>query len=202
MARDHARISLSIWDDPAWKSLTGVQQLVYIALVSSADLSYCGVAPLVPARYQGISSDMTARRFLSAVEGLEAANFVVTDRDTLEVLVRSYVRHDGILKMPNVTKAMVRALHKVHSPRLRDAITDELTRLYGEKSAAAGWRGYAALDPEGFAKVSAKGSTPPSPNPEAKVAPTPLPPSPFPPKSAHSRMHSSSPSVPRGEVDA
>jgi hypothetical protein len=202
MAREHARIYLTIWDDPSWTALTSVQQLVYVALASGADLSYCGVAPLVPARYQGISSDMSARKFLAAVDALEVTGFVVTDRDTLEVLVRSYVRHDGLLKMPNVTKAMVRALHKVHSPRLRDVVVNELARLYREQPNEKGWRGFADLDAEGFAEVvekaSRKGSAKGSANPKANPAATPLPPSPF-PLSAVPGMHSSSPSVGRDE---
>ncbi len=198
MAREHARIYLTIWDDPSWKSLTSVQQLAYLALTSSADLSYCGVAPLIPARYQDLSHDMTARKFMSAIDGLEAKKYVVTDRETLEVLVRSYVRYDGLLKMPNVTKAMVRALHKVHSTHLRDVITDELGRFYRERPSENGWKGFADLDPEGFAEVVAKGSGKGSAKGSANPRATPLPPSPFPP-SAASGMHESSPSVGRDE---
>lgn len=203
MARDHARIYVTIWADPAWRSLTCVQQLTYVALVSSADLSYCGVAPLIPARYQGIACDMTARKFLTAIAGLEAAGFVVADRDTLEVLVRSYVRHDGLLKMPNVTKAMVRALHKVHSPILRDVVTGELARLYRERPFEKGWAGFADLDAEGFARVRAKGSAQgtatPSTNPGANPGATPLPPSPL-PLDVPDGMHAPSPSVERDAV--
>lgn len=187
MSRDHARVYLAIWDDPQWLALTSVQQIGYLALVSSRDLSYCGVAPLIPARYQDLSSDMTSRKFSAAIEGLESARFVVTDRSTAEVLVRSYVRHDGILKQPNVTKALVKALRLVHSDPLRAVVIDELARFYGERPGEKGWKGFADLDPEGFAdiqaKASRKGSAKGSGNPKAKVAPTPLPPSPFPTRS-------------------
>lgn len=165
MARDHARILVAIWGDPAWKALTSVQQLVYVALISSQDLSYCGVVPYIPARYLDLSSDMTERKFTSAVGGLEQGKFVIRDTRTAELLVRSYVRHDGVLKQPNVTKALVTALRKVHSEPLRDAIEAELVRLLAEQPDAKGWKGYGEADPEGFQNLMAKAYPNPSGNP-------------------------------------
>ena len=182
MARDHARLLLSIWSDPDWVTLTAAQQHAYLALVSSEDLSYCGVAPLIPARYQHISSDMTPRRFMAAVDGLEARSFVVTDRDTVEVLVRSYVRHDGLIKQPNVTKAMVTALRRVHSQRIAEAVWAEIARLYADDPGAKGWKGFAEAFPEGWGNLTAN----PSPKGSAKgsrkgkATPFPLSPTPFP----------------------
>jgi len=182
MARDHARILLSIWDDPDWLALNSVQHDVYWAIASGRDLSYCGVAPLIPARYQHIASDMNPRRFMSAVDVLEARRFVVTDRATAEVLIRSYVRHDGILKLPNVTKALVTAMKRVHSGLIQEAMTEELVRLYIENPTEKGWHGFADADPEGFAilkaKCSPKGSGKGSAN--SKATPFPLSPTPSP----------------------
>lgn len=190
MARDHARVYLSIWADPDWTSLTSVQQLVYLALISSDDLSYCGVAPLIPARYQRISADMTPRKFMAAIDGLEARSFVVTDRDTVEVLVRSYVRHDGLIKLPNVTKAMVTALRRVHSQKIAEAVWAEIVRLYAEDPSAKGWKGFAEAFPEGWenlrANPSPKGSGKGSR--KGKATPFPLSPTPFPDRSPSSSI--------------
>ena len=197
MARDHARLLVSVWTDMAWKSLTSAQQHVYCALISSPDLSYCGVLPYIPARFKGLSSDMTERRFTQAVQGLAAANFVVVDTATAEILVRSYVRHDGLLKQPNVTKALVKAVQRVHSETIRSSIEVELVRLLAEQPTAAGWKGFAALDQDGFANLHAKAFPNPSPNPSPNPKATPLPPSHFPLVGGTSGMHSSIRSVTR-----
>lgn len=154
MARDHCRISLDIWDDDEWLALTSVQQLTYLSLISSPDLSWCGVLPYTPGRYARLSGDGNARRTSRAMADLEDGRFLVIDHDTAEVLVRSYVRHDGLLKQPNVTKALVSAYARVHSDVLRAAIRVELRRLYAEDPSRKGWQGMRTADPELFREVS------------------------------------------------
>lgn len=132
MARTHVRLLTSIRDDPDWCALTSVQQQVYLAIMLSEDMSWCGVAPLLPQRLVKFAADLTERKVRTAISGLASARFVVVDEATAEVLIRSYVRHDGILKQPNVTKAMVAAIGKVHSPTLRSVVIAELGRLMRE----------------------------------------------------------------------
>ena len=183
MAGDHRRISLDIWDDNDWTSLTSAQQIAYLTLITSRDLSWCGVLPYLPARYALLAKDWTERKFIAAITGLEAGRFLIVDRTTAEILVRSYVRHDGLLKQPNVTKALVKAYERVHSEHLRGAIRVELARLLSETPDAKGWQGMAAASPElldelhamASPKGSGKGSPKGSTNPEA----TPFPLSPF-----------------------
>lgn len=156
MARDHARIYLSIWDDPAFLGLTAVQQLVYLQHVSHKDLSWCGVLPYLPERLVALTKDLTKPKVGAAIDALERAKFLVVDRKTAETLVRTYVRHDGILKQPNVTIAMVRALERVHSPRIRKAVEREIVRLLSDEPEARGWEGFAKADPDLHAALAAK----------------------------------------------
>ncbi len=156
MARDHARIYLSIWDDPAFVNLTAVQQLVYLQHVSHKDLSWCGVLPYLPERLVALTKDLTRPKVAAAIDALERARFLVVDRKTAETLVRTYVRHDGILKQPNVTIAMTRALGKVHSAKLVNAVEREIVRLLRDDPDARGWQGFGKDDPERFARLFAK----------------------------------------------
>ena len=169
MAREHARLLVSIWDDDDFVSLTTASQTVYLALISSPDLSWCGVAPLLPKRLVRNASDFTERKVKAAMETLATARFLIIDHDTAEVLVRSYVRHDGILKQPNVTKALVRAMDRVHSDPLREAVKDELGRLMSEESDLRGWDTIRSEWPELFDELISKGSRNPSPKPLRKV---------------------------------
>lgn len=165
MARDHARLLVSIWTDPEWTSLAGYQQTTYLALLGSVDLSWCGVAPLIPRRLVGASSDLTERRVRQSLDELAARRLLVIDTDTAEVAVRTYVRHDGILKQPNVTKAMVRALDRIHSDLLRSAVISELGRLLKDEPNLRGWATIRAAFPEVFDQINGKGSGNPSRNP-------------------------------------
>lgn len=165
MAREYARIVVRIWEDPEFRALAAVEQAVFFQLISNPDLSYCGIADYVPERYIGLASDMTKRRLVAALEKLAEQRFVVIDERTAEILVRSYVRHDGILKQPNVAKAMVNALRRVHSQALRASIVTELIRAKQDDPDAKGWLGVRSLDDELYSEICSKASLVGSVNP-------------------------------------
>lgn len=165
MARDHARLLVSIWEDADWTSLDTASQTVYSALISSPDLSWCGIAPLLPQRIARGARDLTERKVRVAFTELTKRRFLVIDEETAEILVRSYVRHDGILKQPNVTKALVRALDRVHSDALAEAVKVELARLLTAEPTLRGWQTITEEWPQLFAELLAKGKPNPSANP-------------------------------------
>lgn len=170
MARKAARLLVSIWDDKDFTALPSVQQVVYLSILSSRDLSWCGVNPLLPQRFSGVSADMTERKAAAALDALAAARFLIIDRSTAEVAVRTFVRHDEVLRSPNVSKAMGRALGDVRSNGIRKAVKAELKRLWIEDSAANGWGAIRAAYPELFTEVTGNPSENPSENPSVKVA--------------------------------
>lgn len=153
---------MSIWDDDDWTSLDTASQTVYSSLISSPDLSWCGVAPLLPQRLARGARDLTERKVRNAFAELTQRRFLIIDNETAEILVRSYVRHDGILKQPNVTKALVRAMDRVHSDTLVDAVKVELARLLIDEPDHKGWDTIRSGWPELFAELHAKGQTNPS----------------------------------------
>lgn len=151
MARDHARIKVSTWDDPDWLILNTAEQHTYLALMSNKGLSRCGVIDYIPSRFEHLAADMTPNRFRKAIAGLRARRFVVLDERTQELLVRSYVRHDGVLDRGNMGKATGTAFEAVVSVGIRKAIGDELRRLMADSPDLPGWEGLAATSPEAHA---------------------------------------------------
>ena len=147
MARDHARIKTMIWDDPDFQKLKIDEQHAYFALLSNKGLSRCGVADFIPSRYEHLASDMTPTRFRAAMKGLRRANFVVIDDRTQEILVRSYVRHDGVLDRVNMGKATGTAFESVVSDEIKRAIGAELRTLLSVKPDLPGWIGLADTSP-------------------------------------------------------
>ena len=145
MARGHARVFVSIWDDDDFVALPVSEQWLFFALLSSPDISWCGVLPLIPSRIARLADGLTPAKVRRSLDRLAADRFVIVDDDTAEVLVRSFVRHDGIMRQPNVLCAAIMAWGKVHSDPIREAIKGEFARAYGE--------GFPEGFPEGFGKA-------------------------------------------------
>lgn len=150
MARDHARIQVDIWGDEDFRALPVQAQSTYLTVVSQPRLSYCGVLDYFPGRLAALSSDGTESKVKAAVKVLERARFVVVDRGTQELLVRTYIKHDGVMQRPNMGKAMGRALANVVSDKIRAVIRSELARLHDEEPGLSGWVGFRAEHPIEF----------------------------------------------------
>lgn len=151
MARKHARIFTSVWADPDWRKLDQPAQHTYLMVASQPRLSYCGVLDYMPSRLASQVDGLTDAKIRTAVRTLERAKYVVVDRETHELLVRSYVRHDGVLARRNMGNAVARALGQVTSQVVRDAVLHELSRLYAEDPGLDGWIGFKDFDPMAFA---------------------------------------------------
>lgn len=179
MARDHARIKVNIWGDGDFKELRAPQQHAYFMLTTQARLSYAGVLDYIPSRLARLAKGLTEAAVETMIEGLEKARYVVLDRDTQELLVRSYVRHDGLLESPNMAKAMAKDYGEVISSSIRAAILTELQRAYRDDPKLAGWsstKGIGEKFPalmEAIATPSADPYANPSPNPYAMGSETP-----------------------------
>lgn len=151
MARDHARLKVKIWDNKDFLALRWADQHAYLMLTSSPRLTYCGVLTFVPALFEDNAPDLTPAKLRASVAALAAARFVVHDDRTQELLIRSYVRHDGVLDRINMGKACGSAFELVASSRIREAIGDELRRLMADSPGLPGWKGLAVTSPTAHA---------------------------------------------------
>ncbi|ANN16216.1 hypothetical protein SD37_11570 [Amycolatopsis orientalis] len=128
MAREHARILTRIWSDADFCALPIADQRLYFQLLSQKNLSQAGVLPLQIRKLAKGSAETTEDDVVATLKRLEAARFVFVDADTEEVLIRSFIRNDGVMKIPNVFKAALRAATTVESPLLREVLAEELRR--------------------------------------------------------------------------
>jgi hypothetical protein len=151
MARDHARVRVSIWDDPDFLALRVAEQHLYLALMSNKGLSRAGVVDYIPSRFEHLAVDLSASRFRASVKVLRATRFLILDESTQELLVRTYVRHDGVLDRLNMGKATGSAFEAVVSDAIRSAIGDELARLMKDRPDLPGWQGLAFTSPTAHA---------------------------------------------------
>jgi hypothetical protein len=135
MARTHARILVTIWGDPDFRALSIEAQRMYLLLLSQGSLNNAGVLPLTAKRWAAGCADTTTGHIEKALHELDVARFVAADDDTEEVLIRSFIRNDGIVKQPQMMKSALREALTVESPRLRSVLAAELRKLRREDAA-------------------------------------------------------------------
>lgn len=198
MPRDHARIRLDIWADDDFRGLPSMAQWLYMHLLTSPSLTFCGVTDWRPARIGAVTAELTAEDVESAAADLEDGMYVVVDRDSEEVLIRSFIKHDGLMKSPNMAKAMATAHAGTASAVLRAVVVGQLLRLQGNEPGLKGWQhipgllrkrsmtpeeAIATLPRNPSVKPSGIPSINPSDDPSGNPSATPFLPSSLPPNS-------------------
>lgn len=128
MARSYAKILLSIWSDPDFIDRTVNAKLAYFALVSQPKLTPAGCIALQPSKWAKTVTNGDSEAILNALHELLVYRFVLIDDDTEELLVRSFIRHDGGTRNPNLRKSILSAVSNIESPDLRAAAEVEFRR--------------------------------------------------------------------------
>lgn len=130
MARDRASIRLDMWADADWRSLSVPAQRLYMLILSHPTLSYAGVADWRPGRIAQLSAGTTADDINTAAAELQSAGFILRDEGTEEVLIRSFVKHDGLMKQPKLVVSMTTAFAAIASSMLREVVAFEVQKLH------------------------------------------------------------------------
>lgn len=163
MPRTEARIHTTIWDDEHFRDLPPLPQWLYFALLSQDDLMLCGVMPHRPARWSKLAKGLTPAAIKKLVDQLAAppGRFVVVDRDTGELLVRTFMKHDGVLTKPNVFKGAASSVRQVDS----DVILAEIPKQFPPQL-REGWPDiYRSIEPKILGQIMRNASTEPPPEP-------------------------------------
>lgn len=123
----YVKLLRSIWQDSEFLALPASPQRVYMLLMSQPDISHCGILPLTPGRWGHLAADTDADSVRRDIHILmqparTTAPFVLVDDGTEELLVRSYTKYDEGYRVPNGRIALARAIERVMSVPLRQAV--------------------------------------------------------------------------------
>jgi hypothetical protein len=129
MARGHGRILTSIWEDTDFLGLTPAQQRMYLFLISQPNLNHAGLLPLTLKRWSRKALGLSVAEVDATLAQLAERRFVVIDDDTEELLIRTFVRNDGVWRQPKVMAAMVSGAQEISSHLLRRALLAEMDKL-------------------------------------------------------------------------
>ncbi|GAY12059.1 hypothetical protein [Pseudonocardia sp. N23] len=127
--RGYAQIFTSIWTDDDFRKVSERGQRLYFVLLSQADINYAGVLPLTVGRWARCCTAMTRRDVEDGLDELADRGYVVLDWDTEELLVRSFMRNDGLWKQPRMLGVALREALGTASQALRQALARECGRL-------------------------------------------------------------------------
>lgn len=143
--RDFAQIKLSIWNDDSFLDLSSDAQLLYFVLISHPTMNRAGVGTWHAGRLSGLCASWSRSVVESAARELIDGRFIVIDEDTDEFLVRTFVRHDGLMKQRNLATTMAREFAAVGSRSIKGVVVWELRRLHEEHPEFKGWESDEAL---------------------------------------------------------
>jgi hypothetical protein len=127
--RGYALIFTSVWSDDDFRTLSPAAQRHYFVLVSQPDINYAGVLPLTERRWARCCSSTSLADVQAATAELSSRRYVVVDHETEELLVRSFVRRDGLWKQPKMLGVAVREALGTASARLRVTLAEEFERV-------------------------------------------------------------------------
>ena len=129
MARTYAQVRVSVWQDDDFRDLPIEAQHLYFLLLTAPTMNLAGVSDWRPERIASLAHGWTSAAVRKAARILEQRRYILTDDSTEEVLVRTLVKHDGILRNPKLATGMVSAWTGTFSKRLRAAIANEVQKL-------------------------------------------------------------------------
>ncbi|MGU3650640.1 hypothetical protein [Mycolicibacterium sp. A43C] len=191
--KDHAEINLDIWGDDDWLDLTPPAQHLYFVLWTSPQLSYCGTGTWHPGRISAVARGWTPAAVETAAVELSSELFLIIDTVTEEFILRSWIKHDGIWKKPNMAVSMANARAALASRILRGVVVHEVTKIKARNEAEAltdpevtvssGWQREAvktllsqkAIDPASLEPFTPQLTPPPTTPPTPPLNPGPTP---------------------------
>jgi hypothetical protein len=122
MARSYGRLLTSLCSDDEFQARTASAQWIYFWALAQPHVSMCGVVAYTERRWARLAGNATADTVRNALSELEEHRYLMVDETTDEVFIRSFVANDGgILKTPNLLRAMVSDFSGILSRRLRAA---------------------------------------------------------------------------------
>ena len=183
MAGEHTRIGRDIWSSDEFLDLSRAAQHLYFVLWTHPTRSFCGSIDWHPGRLATFAADLTPELVIESAIELSRTLFIAVDQQTDEALIRSWIKHDGLYRQPNMAVAMAKDRAGLASRGLRGIVVHEVAKLRASEPDLSGWKrdqvvnllGQKAVDPADYwaaspwsnpsGNPSVKGSVNPSGNP-------------------------------------
>jgi len=125
MARSHGVIKVEVWEPRSDFRRLGIDgQWAYTMLISQPQINNLGILPYVPEKWARLAEDLDRERLDQALAALEHDRYTITDTDTGELLVRTFIRHDAVWKQPRLVTNARRLYRELESQTIADHLAD------------------------------------------------------------------------------
>jgi hypothetical protein len=134
MARSHGKILVDVWLGD-FTCLNVREQWTYFMLLSQPKLTLVGSLDYRPNHWSQHANDIDTGDVDDSVRLLEATGYVVVDRTTEELLIRSMTKHDGLRTgNPKLLQGLWTAWKGIASRSLREvAVVNMPASLFGHE---------------------------------------------------------------------
>lgn len=123
MARSHAVLKSIVWEPGSdFRDLSPLAQWAYVMLLSQPQISNLGILAYTPEKWTRLAKGLTVVPLLDALSELERSHFVLIDRDTAELLVRTFIQHDKVWSQPKLIISARKLIREVESAAIRDLL--------------------------------------------------------------------------------
>jgi hypothetical protein len=106
-------------------------------LMSQPQLNNLGVLPYAPEKWYRLAAGLTGDQLDGILAELEHDTYVVIDRDTDELLIRTFITHDKIWAQPKLVTNARKLIREVESPGIRQTLVDRHPWLVDDSDKAA-----------------------------------------------------------------
>jgi hypothetical protein len=128
MPRTEARLKVTMWSNREFTALVMEDQRNYLKLTTQPGINLCGVVLITWGRWTTTAADVTVDGLRASFDRLEAARFIVVDYGTDELLVRTFIRHDGVWRNKKTRAGMFNQRQSIVSDKIRTALDAEIDR--------------------------------------------------------------------------
>lgn len=129
MARSYANIYTAIWRNQEFRALEDADQKLYLLLVTQPDITAAGTLPLTVRRWADMAADTTPDGVRKSLANLAAGRFIGMDETTEELLIRTFIRHDGGFSNRKRRPVIFKAAEALASEALRTMLRGEFEHV-------------------------------------------------------------------------
>ena len=107
-----------------FRQLSPMAQWAYTMLLSQPQITNLGLLAYTPEKWVRLASGLTPPQMEACIGELEEHRYLLIDRDTGDLLVRTFIKHDRVFAQPTLTKNARSLIRSVESDTLRNYLIE------------------------------------------------------------------------------
>lgn len=125
VARSYGALKVSMWEPGSdFRQLSPMAQWAYTMLLSQPQITNLGLLAFTPEKWVRLANGLTAPHMEAAIGELEEHRYLLIDRETGDLLVRTFIKHDRVFAQPALTTNARSLIRSVESDTIRNYLIE------------------------------------------------------------------------------